>query len=172
MMSSEHDWTIGSAQYEWLKRDLLNVNRSATPWVVLTSHRMMYTTQKKEQGDYFVSELMKANLDALLNGVVDSRAYVNLMLVGHQHSYERSCPVYAGQCRANGKATVHVCIGTAGASLETHGFSTKFGNYSVAHNEVDWGLLRLTATLRSLRFEFVENSLRIYDSFTLNLWNK
>ena len=44
-LSSEHDWTPSSQQYEWLANDLGRVNRTETPWVVVTAHRMMYTTQ-------------------------------------------------------------------------------------------------------------------------------
>jgi phosphodiesterase/alkaline phosphatase D-like protein len=40
-ISSEHDWLPGSEQYTWLEQDLQSVNRTQTPWVVLTSHRMM-----------------------------------------------------------------------------------------------------------------------------------
>ena len=40
-MSTEHNWTRGSEQYEWLQHDLEQVDRSVTPWVVLTAHRMM-----------------------------------------------------------------------------------------------------------------------------------
>ena len=40
-MSTEHNWTRGSEQYEWLQHDLELVDRSVTPWVVLTAHRMM-----------------------------------------------------------------------------------------------------------------------------------
>ena len=40
-MSSEHNWTRGSEQYEWIKRDLEAVDRDQTPWVILTAHRMM-----------------------------------------------------------------------------------------------------------------------------------
>ena len=40
-ISSEHDWRPGAKQYEWLAADLAAVNRSRTPFVVLTAHRMM-----------------------------------------------------------------------------------------------------------------------------------
>ncbi len=40
-MSSEHEWLPGTEQYAWLQADLQSVNRTQTPWVVLTSHRMM-----------------------------------------------------------------------------------------------------------------------------------
>lgn len=54
VFSSEHDWREGTRLYQWLEADLAQVNRSVTPWVVLATHRMMYTTQLKEEGDYKV----------------------------------------------------------------------------------------------------------------------
>ena len=54
VLSSEHDWTRGSQQYTWLEADLASVNRTTTPWLVLATHRMMYTTQTLEDADYKV----------------------------------------------------------------------------------------------------------------------
>ena len=51
MMSTEHNFTQGSQQYEWMEQDLKNVNRSLTPWVVMAGHRAMYTSQKIESKD-------------------------------------------------------------------------------------------------------------------------
>lgn len=45
MMSTEHNFTQGSPQYEWMGKDLKNVNRSLTPWIVIAGHRAMYTSQ-------------------------------------------------------------------------------------------------------------------------------
>lgn len=45
MMSTEHNFTQGSPQYEWMEKDLKNVNRSLTPWIVIAGHRAMYTSQ-------------------------------------------------------------------------------------------------------------------------------
>ena len=39
VLSSEHDWTRGSVQHLWLQNDLQSLNRTATPWVVLATHR-------------------------------------------------------------------------------------------------------------------------------------
>jgi hypothetical protein len=41
-LSSEHNFTMGSAQWLWLEADLASVNRSVTPWVILNLHRAMY----------------------------------------------------------------------------------------------------------------------------------
>ena len=51
MMSTEHNFTQGSPQYDWMEQDLKNVNRSLTPWVVMAGHRAMYTSQKIESKD-------------------------------------------------------------------------------------------------------------------------
>ena len=45
MMSTEHDMGNGSKQYSWLEKDLQNVDRTKTPWVILAGHRPMYTSE-------------------------------------------------------------------------------------------------------------------------------
>lgn len=64
-LSSEHELAIGSVQYNWLAAQLAAVNRSATPWVVVTLHRPIYTTQECEAGDYVVSLHLRRHLDDL-----------------------------------------------------------------------------------------------------------
>lgn len=164
-MSSEHDWTRGSEQYNWIKQDLAAVNRTETPWVVVTSHRMMYTTQLKEDADYIVSEFFKAEFDDLLY-----ENQVNLFLCGHQHSYERSCPVYNRTCQENFNGTVHIIVGSAGAGLEQGGFSSKLGDWSLVQIS-DWGYCRVVATQETLHVEFVLNrSGEIYDEVDIYPW--
>eukprot|EP01044_Picomonas_judraskeda_P004619 COSAG03_NODE_411_length_8142_cov_5.225289_3_plen_219_part_00 len=120
MLSSEHHLSPGSAQHDWLVEDLTRVRGgtgSGTPWVVVTLHRMLYTTQLCEEGDYANSLLLRSQLEPIL------RKYrVNLVLVGHQHSFERSCAVYEGRCSEEG--TVHVTVGTGGAGVERCGFDS------------------------------------------------
>lgn len=160
--SSEHNWTRGSEQYNWIEQDLASVDRDLTPFVVITSHRMMYTTQLQEEDDYRVSQHMQQEMDDLIN-----KYRVNLMLVGHQHSYERSCPVYNKQCVADGKAPVHIIVGTAGAGLEGGGFSPALGGWSVSQVEA-WGYCRIAATRTDMHVEFVlSSSGEVYDEVTL-----
>jgi len=164
-LSTEHDWTRGSTQYNWLASDLAAVNRTATPWIVITGHRMMYTTQLQEMGDWVVSEHMKAEMEDL---IYENK--VNLMLVGHQHSYERSCAVYKRECQPDGKGTVHIVVGSAGAGLEPGGFSTALGKWSLARIQ-DWGYTRIAADDKSLNIQFLLNSSgEIFDEVTLLPW--
>ncbi len=39
MMSTEHDFNIGTEQYYFLKEHLESVDRSVTPWLIFTGHR-------------------------------------------------------------------------------------------------------------------------------------
>lgn len=83
---------------------------------------------------------------------------VNLMLTGHQHSYERSCAARAGECVPDGRSgTVHIVAGSAGAHVERGGFSPRLGNFSVAHLN-DYGHLRVDANRSRMRVEFVRTN--------------
>ncbi|KAH7476798.1 putative inactive purple acid phosphatase 27 [Phytophthora ramorum] len=93
------------------------------------------------------------------------------MLVGHQHSYERSCAVRNGKCTKDGKGPVHIVIGSAGAGLEQQGFSDKLGEWSVSHLN-DWGYLRIDSTEQEMSVQFVLNRNGVvYDEVTLTPWN-
>ena len=81
------------------------MNRSRTPWIVVTSHRPIYTTQMCELGDYVVSRFMREALDSLFE-----KYRVNLALVAHTHAYERTCLIKRGECVENG-GTQHITIG-------------------------------------------------------------
>ncbi len=92
-MSSDHDWTAGSLQRRWLEGELAAADREKHTFVVVAVHRPLYTTQLCEDDEMIVAEHMRESLEPLI------REYkVNLVLSGHQHSYERTCPVYNGAC--------------------------------------------------------------------------
>jgi hypothetical protein len=171
MLSSEHHLGPGSAQHAWFAKDLERVRGGAgagVPWVVVTLHRMLYTTQLCEEDDYANSLLLRTQLEPTL------RKYrVNLVLVGHQHSFERSCAVYDGVCVASGGGgTVHATVGTAGAGIEKCGFdpTDQHGNFSAARAN-KWGYARVAATEDSLTLEFVTNEDgAVWDTSTLRPW--
>lgn len=126
---------------------------------------MMYTTQERENADYIVSTHFRQEMDPLFH-----QYKVNLMLVGHQHSYERSCPVYMGNCIPSGEGTTHIVVGSAGAGLETGGFSPIYGNFSVRHIN-DWGYCRIQATMDTFQIQFVKNDEdNVWDEVSLVPW--
>lgn len=64
-MSTEHDWRKGSEQYEWLKQDLASVNRTITPWVILTAHRMMVHLYQNQKINNYSSTLLNLALNRI-----------------------------------------------------------------------------------------------------------
>jgi hypothetical protein len=45
-------------QFAWLKRDLANVNRMRTPWVITMAHRPMYCSNSDDADDCTKAGLM------------------------------------------------------------------------------------------------------------------
>jgi len=165
MFSTEHNWTRGSDQYNWIQQDLASVNKTITPWIVMAGHRMMYTTQMPRGSDFPVSIQMRAEVEPLLY-----QYGVNLYFDGHQHSFERSCNVYRNVCLSDGTGTVFVTVGTAGASLEAGGFSNTLGNWSVAHTEqFGFTLVQVTEATMTVQF-MLDADQSIYDEVTLYPW--
>lgn len=75
------------------------------------------TNKMKPDGDLYVAAQLQLAFEDLL---VDF--HVDVTLHGHHHSYQRTCPVIAGECvgyGADGVANgpVHLVVGNAGAGL-------------------------------------------------------
>jgi len=163
MMSTEHDWTSGSEQYTWLEKDLKSVDRSVTPWVILTGHRPMYTSII-DDGEQSVAAHMRQWIEPLL-----LKFHVNLCLWGHIHYYERSCPVYQGVCQSDSKAPVHATVGTGGTDLG-FGISNFNETWDVAH-DIDWGYFLIHANASDMHLQFKVNlDGHVSDEFWLHQW--
>jgi hypothetical protein len=180
-VSSEHDWQEGSAQWLWLNATLAAVDRAVTPWLLVSMHRPVYSTQECEVGDYVVSLHMRPALDPLL-----WRYRVDAALVAHTHSFERTCPVssVAGAgceapgpgcgCAPAGTGTTHLTIGAAGAGLEGCGFSAQFGSFSQARVNA-WGVLLVDAesSADELRVRFLlDADGSVFDEHAITHWSE
>ncbi|BDA44108.1 Purple acid phosphatase 15 [Coccomyxa sp. Obi] len=105
ILSNYIDYTDFSPQKNWLTRDLMNVDRSVTPWVTITFHNPWYTTDTS----YKEWEQMRISLEPLTY-----QYGVDVFFYGHVHAYERTTPVYnytVDPCGA-----VHITIGDGGNS--------------------------------------------------------
>lgn len=96
--STEEAFEGGSPQHAWIEADLVSVNRSATPWVVVVGHRPPYLASAYPGGgnasDAAVARDLATHLEPLWLA-----AGVDLTLAGHHHSYQRTCPMAArGRC--------------------------------------------------------------------------
>lgn len=105
MLDSEADFLPGSPQHTWLKTDLSSVNRTQTPFVIVTNHRPLYDSSAG--GALPEVQHVRDAYEPLLEQYA-----VDLVLVGHIHVYQRSCRVLAGKC--NDKGPVHMTVGMAG----------------------------------------------------------
>jgi hypothetical protein len=148
VLSSEHDISPESLQYNWLEADLNTVNRTLTPWVVVELHRPLYFNEALWR-DLAVGIGMRYEFENLLG-----EYKVDLVLAGHLHSYFRSC---AGlfHSRCNNGGPTHIVAGTAGARLDR---APIYGNkWSVKNIQLAFGYGRITVFNETwMHFEFVK----------------
>nr|XP_043625002.1 purple acid phosphatase 15 [Erigeron canadensis] len=93
-----------SDQYKWLQRDLANVDRQVTPWLVGVWHPPWYNTYVSH---YKEVECMRIAMEELLYN-----AGVDIIFNGHVHAYERSNRVYNYTLDPCGP--VHITVGDGG----------------------------------------------------------
>ncbi|KAK9465234.1 Metallo-dependent phosphatase-like protein [Lipomyces arxii] len=83
---SDGPFGLKNQQIEWLDKDLAAVDRTKTPWVIVSGHRPWYAAQS---GDNLCTNCQEAFEPILLKHNVD------LVLNGHIHFYERNTPIGA-----------------------------------------------------------------------------
>jgi len=91
-------------QYIWLEADLAKVDRSKTPWVILSWHSPWYTSSTVHTTD---GDAMRLSFEDLIY-----KYKVDLVLVGHVHAYERTYSVYNGTVTDDGP--IYLCNGNGG----------------------------------------------------------
>jgi len=98
--SSEHDYTPGSPQHNWVLADLSSIDRSITPWIVFTSHRPLYTAACVSLPLQHACQIESPVFQALQVAWEDVLIANNVTLVAtaHIHYYERTCAVAHGVC--------------------------------------------------------------------------
>jgi len=154
--STEHDFLPSSPQYTWLEKDLSSVNRTRTPWLIVGSHRPMYSSLV---GTDLIKEKLQLYIEPLLY-----KYHVDLNLFAHIHSYERTCPVYQQQCVQDG--VTHVLIGMGGHDL-SHG-TYSGAKWSIYH-DIEFGYTHIKANKTHLAFTYHHTSNdKIIDRLHLN----
>uniref|UniRef100_A0A7S2RA30 Purple acid phosphatase n=1 Tax=Mucochytrium quahogii TaxID=96639 RepID=A0A7S2RA30_9STRA len=101
VMSTEHDYTPGSRQYKWIKRDLESVNRGNTPWLVFQTHRPLYISGQDTLQPRVLETLLLQNK-------------VDIVVSGHHHTYQRSCRHLANSKCQESNGIQYFVAGTAG----------------------------------------------------------
>jgi hypothetical protein len=99
------DYSTSSVQYQWLLDDLSRIDRSRTPWVLISMHVPFYSSNAHHSSDE--SDLMKASMEPIFYA-----HKVDMILSGHVHAYERTGPTL--QYREVCDAPVQLTVGDGG----------------------------------------------------------
>lgn len=165
-ISSEHDYSPGSAQRAWVEADLraAAANRGNVPWIALAVHRPLLCSDDSETGDHVPGAPLISAFEPLM-----IQYGVDITFAGHQHWYERVHPVIGSKvvsrpdstgAYVNPGAPVHLTIGSAGAALDNKGVdptpewsAVRFGGPKVVGG---FGYVRIEVNATHLHGEFVE----------------
>ncbi|KAL3138574.1 hypothetical protein ABBQ32_006345 [Trebouxia sp. C0010 RCD-2024] len=170
--STELDFSQGSAQHDFIYRELKAVNRTIFPWLVVGFHRPYL--EPSVYGNNDKSDIRnQADLQAAFDDIF-FQYQVDMTWFGHTHWYTRSCPVYKRQCipaAADGsqRAPVHLNIGNAGASFSWDVIDPALLTQDIyAAFAMQHGYMRVNATRTTLHIQAV-NSLdgSLLDDYTL-----
>jgi len=143
-------------QFSWLEKDLSQVNRSLTPWIVVFGHRPMYCTND-DRDDCTKFETRTRTGVPLLHwwGLEDLlfKYGVDIAVWAHEHSYERLFPTYnrrlvpspdPAEPYLDPRAPVHITTGSAGCREKHDGFVPKPPVWS-AFRSSQYGYTRMKA---------------------------
>eukprot|EP01080_Neovahlkampfia_damariscottae_P003555 gene3555-6290_t len=145
ILSSEHTIDEPSAQYQWFEKELSKVDRTQTPWIIVSYHQPAYSSVNGF-GRYPGSTTTR-NLEPLF-----SKYKVNLVIAGHDHCYERTCNVNNFKC-GNELGLTHLTIGTAGRRL--------YGDFKmpkpewIVYREATYGYARISVSKTQLGIQYI-----------------
>ncbi|MCL7041502.1 hypothetical protein MKW94_022528 [Papaver nudicaule] len=86
MLGAYVDYNTTGAQYSWLRKDLEQVDRNVTPWLVAAWHSPWYNSYSSHYQEF---ECMRQEMEGLLY-----QFGVDIVFSGHVHAYERMNRVY------------------------------------------------------------------------------
>lgn len=159
MISSEHDYSPGSPQYEWIKNDLEKANsrRNIRPWIFVTAHKPMYSTHAGRYGNSQPGAKFQKYIEPLLQ-----QYKVDIMLTGHNHHYERTHPTNNGKSVMKDTSTyvnppypIWIVQGTAGPITEPNYITPSPEWSAVRISEYGYGRLTIHNS-SSLQYEFID----------------
>lgn len=168
--STEQPFGAGSPQWQFVVNDLMTVNRTLTPWVVVGFHRPFLTSSlygHNLKSDITVSDDLRSAFEDIL-----FQYQVDVTISGHVHYYLRSCPVYKKVCQGynatSGEANgpVHVHMGNGGFEFTWFVNPVPPPYWDTFAMEHGYSRLQANGTHLSMQAVSSDNG-NIIDSFTL-----
>eukprot|EP00980_Cylindrotheca_fusiformis_P011420 scaffold2644_cov129-Cylindrotheca_fusiformis.AAC.10 len=99
-----------SAQYTWLKTELESIDRSVTPWVLISLHTPLYNSYAVHMHDPQIIAA-REHFEPLF-----VKHHVNVVFTGHIHAYQRTKNVAMGKPHRRGP--LHVTVGAGGRQCD------------------------------------------------------
>ncbi len=165
------DYSAGDPHYNWVSNTIDDARARGIPWVIVGMHKNGISPT----GSFDISP----DLSSLL-----FQKKVDLFLVGHDHSYDRSYQLscgdpggYVPSCVVNGNptgytkgaGTVYVITGTGGAgnTCGTPCGPDGPGTYFASSQGSDYGFMKYDLSASSLSAAYVSATGSFTDSFTI-----
>jgi hypothetical protein len=99
-----------SQQHAWFKQELESVDRTKTPWVLVTIHVPLYNTFSLHLKDPQIFAA-REHLEPLM-----VQHHVNLVFTGHIHAYQRTANVAFEEL--DPKGPIHITVGAGGRQCD------------------------------------------------------
>lgn len=149
------------AEKAWVDADMKSVDRSATPWLVAHFHRPFYCARDNECGSLLISQGVE---EVLHNNKVD------IVLTGHEHTYERTYSVY-NKTVVEG-APMYLMQGGSGNREGNNGDYPPLSELpswvAAVDNKIGYGVLTLSEDASTITWEFFQSAgMKVTDMVTL-----
>ncbi len=176
-LSSEHNFSIGSPQWQWLQADLAAIDRTVTPWSFVSIHRPVYSSDADEYSSHCPGAALPMALEPLF-----VQYKVDLVLQGHEHCAERTqahingTVVTAAVNQGNGTAAntyvnpgapIYIVQGSSGAMQEEKWVDPQPEWSAFRIEDVyGYGIMHVTGA-NLLEYQFVDTQRQVWDAWRI-----
>ena len=151
LLDTDQDFSTGGAQYNWLVNDLRTTSQL---WKIAVFHVPPYSS-----GDIGSNAQVQAYLVPLFETYG-----VNVVFNGHDHDYERTCPIRNGACTTTQNGGVVYFVNGGGGAYTSLVGTSWFTAYSAHPNE----FLRVHVSDCQLQLDAVNRYGTVFDSYVID----